>query len=262
MRALYTAVCLWIALMSVQAAAQEADLPRNALTIENGLPWIVGRSAVPEAAIGLFEQPGVRWDRREQLLTNGTSVVEEVISRDGPFVTARVTRSDNPSAVVYYNLWGPLLLNAFFRGPSRIRGALTTELIADRQARGNSLSGEWRFILATFAISEGTPPDTRVSRRAITVSSVETGPRIVEVDVNGHLLGLRAVGLDIQLRDAETSEEIRTYREAYIPALAALTVTEALGNSRDITNLDADPVERTRYQVAPDLLAELLEQAL
>ena len=43
--------CLWIALTNFQALAQQAELPPNALAIENGLPWIVGRSAVPDARL-------------------------------------------------------------------------------------------------------------------------------------------------------------------------------------------------------------------
>ncbi len=244
------------------AAAQQPELPANALAIEKGLPWIVGRAAVPAAARELFDLPAARWDRREQELADGTTVIEEVIARDGPFATARVTRSDNSSSVVYYNLWGPLLLNAFFRGPSRIRGAMTTDLVAAGPAdRAAPFARRWRFTLATFAISEGIPADIRTRRVAIEGTTRRTGAGTVEVEVNSRLLRLPSYRIETILRDADSGDKIRTYRESYIPALAAMTVTEALGNSRDITNLDAAPVEHIRFQVTPAVLQDVLAQA-
>ncbi len=249
--------------LATAAPAQQAELPPNALAIENGLPWIVGRAAVPAAARDLFELPAIRWDRREQELADGTTVVEEIIARDGPFAIARVTRSDNPSSVAYYNLWGPLVLNTFFRGPSRVRGAMTTDLVAEHAEDTTApFARRWRFTLATFAISEGIPADIRARRLPIAGTARRTGEGAVEVEVNGRMLRLPSYRIETILRDAGSGDEIRTYREAYIPALAALTVTEALGNSRDITNLDAAPVEHVRFQVAPSVLADVLAQAL
>ena len=218
---------------------------------------------MPDAARSLFDLPAVRWDRREQELANGTTVVEEVIARDGPFVTARVTRSDNPSAVVYYNLWGPLLLNTFFRGTSRVRGAVTTDLAVDGEnANAPPFDRRWRFTLATFAVSEGAPADIRSRRRPIEAAARRTGDTAIEVEVNGQALRLPAHQVETTLRDGTSGDEIRTYREAYVPSLAAMTVTEALGNSRDITNLDADPVQHIRFQVPADVMADVLADAL
>ena len=173
------------------AGAQQPELPPNAMAIENGLPWIVSRAAVPAAARGdLFDLPAVRWDRREQDLADGTTVVEEIIARDGPFAVARVTRSDNPSAAVYYNVWGPLVLNTFFRGPSRVRGAMTTDLVVAATDKTAPFARQWRFTLATFAVSEGTPADIRSRRIPIEGSVRTTGEDAVEVEVNGHKLRL------------------------------------------------------------------------
>ena len=249
--------------MTGTATAQQADLPENALALQGDLPWVVGPAAVPDAARDLFEFPAVRWDRREQELADGTTVLEEIIIRDGPFVTARVTRSDDPAGVVYYNLWGPMLLNTFFRGPSRVRGAMTTDLVvAPREANAAPFSRRWRFNLATFAVSEGMPADIRSRRQTVEGNSRKTGESTVEVEVNGKLLRLPAYRIQTTLRDAATGDLIRTYDEAYIPALAALTLTEALGNSRDITNLEADPVTHIRFQVTPASLPDVVDAAL
>ena len=75
------------------------------------------------------------------------------------------------------------------------------------------------------------------------------------------MLRLPTYNIETILRDGDSGDEIRTYRESYIPALAAMTVTEALGNSRDITNLDAAPVEHVRFQVTPAVLQDVLAQA-
>ncbi len=244
------------------AAAQQPDLPENALALEDGLPWIVGPSAVPDAARDLFDLPAVRWDRREQELADGTTVVEEIITRDGPFVTARVTRSDNPAGVVYYNLWGPLLLNTFFRGPSRVRGSMTADLVVATDADGTApFNRRWHFNLANFAVGEGTPADIRTRLLPVEGSSRRTGEGTIEVEVNGRPLRLPTYEIETTLRNAESGDEIRTYRESYIPSLAAMTVTEALGNSRNITNLDAAPVARIRFQVASDVLRDLVNLA-
>ena len=63
-------------------------------------------------------------------------------------------------------------------------------------------------------------------------------------------------------RNAETGELIRTYESAYIPILNTLTITEALGNSRTITNLDDEPVIRTTFFVPREVFQEVASVAL
>ena len=205
------------------------------------------------------------------MLANGQVVRERIIRRDGRFAIGQVTATDL-TATIYFNMVGPLQLSSFMQTPTRVRGSKLVDLISLPGAAVPALppidgvapaglARAWEITVHSYAVSEGIPADVRTSRETLAVSVAIAGATTVPVEVNDRPFRLPAFALRVTYADAATGDVVQVRQAHYIPALATTDTLEAFGNARQLTNLDAEPVERAAYRVAPDVLTAVIAAA-